>query len=141
MNPKTLKTIFSKIAKDKTNLKNHKVDLSLLDQLNDIRFIDEQYSLLSYLAYEWHNEKFEEYRQAWMTMNDEYTHNGSAVYIYEDFENDIQILQQIKDSADELGIDVNEIYDEYDDHIKLLEDYKVAQDQYNRNEQEFRDWD
>ena len=92
------------------------------------------------MAYEWHDEAFEEYRQAWMKLNDEYTHNGSAVVRYMDVEGDMELLEEIKLKAEELGLDPNDVYDTYDAHLQLLQDVKEADDQYKRNEMQFRDW-
>ena len=59
----------------KTNLtKEHKVALGLVQEIEyALDTLQDQTGTLSYLAYEWHDEKFEEYRQAWMALNDEYT--------------------------------------------------------------------
>tara|TARA_R110002072_G_C7905122_1_gene529884 strand:+ start:582 stop:1022 length:441 start_codon:yes stop_codon:yes gene_type:complete len=126
----------------KTNLtKEHKVALGLVQELQyDLDSIQDQSGLLSYLAYEWHDEKFEEYRQAWMALNDEYTHNGSAVLRYDDVSSDLGILDEIKVKADELGLDANDVYDQWDEHYSELEQMKTNDEQYQENEREFRNW-
>jgi hypothetical protein len=134
----TKKTVFSKIAK---GMPKKQVKLGLVDDFNyDYQYLDDQAGLLSYLAYEWHDEAFEEYRQAWMKLNDEYTHNGSTVVRFEDVEGDVQLLEEIRVKAEELGLDPNDVYDAYDAHLELLESVKEADDQYKRNEMQFRDW-
>ena len=134
----TKKTVFSKIAK---GMPKKQVKLGLVDDFNyDYQYLDDQAGLLSYLAYEWHDEAFEEYRQAWMKLNDEYTHNGSAVVRFEDVEGDKQLLEEIRVKAEELGLDPNDVYDTYDAHLELLDSVKEADDQYKRNEMQFRDW-
>lgn len=139
---KNLQKAFDKLQRKQTKLsKEHRVALGLIDRLAyDINYLEDQSSLLSYLAYEWHEEKFEEYRQAWMTLNDEYKHNGSSVLRYDDVSGDRQILEQIAAFGEELGLNPNEIYDEYDRHLELLDDMQEADEQYNRNEMEFNDW-
>mgnify|MGYP001347721362 FL=1 len=141
----TKKAVFSKLFGKKpltaTQLKNQKVALGLVQDLEyDLMSLQDQSGLLSYLAYEWHDEKFEEYRQAWMQLNDEYTHNGSAVLRYDDVSRDLGILDEIKVKADELGLDANDVYDQWDEHYAELENMKANDEQYIRNEQEFRDW-
>ena len=112
-----------------------------MDNFNyDFSSLQDQESLLSYLAYEWHDEKFEEYRQAWMTLNDEYKHNGSGVLRYDDVSGDVDVLNEIKVKAEELGLDANDVYDQWDDHMQALESIKEADAQYQRNEQEFNNW-
>ena len=126
----------------KTNLsKDHKVALGLVQDLEyDLMSLQDQSGMLSYLAYEWHDEKFEEYRQAWMALNDEYTNNGSAVLRYDDVSRDLGILEEIKVKADELGLDANDVYDQWDEHYSELEQMKSNDEQYVENEREFRNW-
>ena len=118
-----------------------KVALGLVDSLNyDYSSIEDQSGLLNYLANEWHDEKFEEYRQAWITLNDEYTHNASTVLRYDDVSSDVDVLNEIKAKAEELGLDATDVYPDWDTHFEALEIMKEDDDQYSRNEQEFRDW-
>mgnify|MGYP003314253997 CR=1 FL=1 len=148
----TKNRVFSRLFDDKKHAaqlraekrkkdKLQKVALGLVDDIYyDYSSLQDEYSTLSYLAYEWHDEKFEEYRQAWMTLNDEYTHNGSSVLRYDDVSGDRDTLQSIADAAAELGLEPYEVYDDYDEHLQLLDDMQEADSQYNRNEMEFNDW-
>lgn len=136
-----LEKVLDKMPNKKVDLKAHKVALGLIDQLGySYDEIEDQGGLLSYLAYEWHQEKFEEYRQAWMTLNDEYTHNGSTVLRFDDVSSDIDTLNEIRTRAEELGVDVNDVYDRFDEHMQRLEDMREADSEYQKNEKEFRDW-
>lgn len=121
--------------------KLQKVALGLVDDISyEYNYLQDQSGLLNYLAYEWHDEAFEKYRDGWVTLNDEYTHNGSSVIRYEDVEGDRQILEQIAEKAEELGLMPYEVYDNFDDHMVLLDEIEQADEQYRRNEMEFRDW-
>jgi len=121
------------------NLK--KVALGLVDNFNyDYSSIEDQGGLLNYLANEWHEEKFEEYRQAWVTLNDEYTHNGSTVLRYDDVSSDVDVLNEIKEKAEELGLDATDVYPDWDAHFEALEIMKEDDEQYQRNEMEFKNW-
>lgn len=136
-----LEKVLDKMPNKKVDLKAHKVALGLIDQLGySYDEIEDQGGLLSYLAYEWHEEKFEEYRKAWITLNDEYTHNGSTVLRFDDVSSDIDTLNEIRTRAEELGVDVNDVYDRFDEHMQRLEEMREADDEYKRNEREFRDW-
>jgi len=129
-----------KRAEAKLNAKK-RVALGLVDSLNyDYSSIEDQGGLLNYLANEWHDEKFEEYRKAWITLNDEYAHNGSTVLRYDDVSSDVDVLNEIKAKAEELGLDATDVYPDWDTHFEALEIMKEDDDQYIRNEQEFRDW-
>lgn len=118
-----------------------KVALGLVDEISyDYSSLEDQSGLLSYLAYEWHDEKFEEYRQAWVALNDEYSYNGSAVLRYDDVSGDRDTLNEIAEKAAELGLEPYEVYDQFDEHMQLLDDMEQADDQYSKNEDEFRNW-
>jgi len=136
-----LEKVYSKLPNQKVNLKAHKVALGLIDNLDyDIDTIEDQSSLLSYLAYEWHDEKFEAYRQAWMELNDEYQHNGSQVFRFDDVSGDIEKLNEIKAKAEELGLEADDVYPAFDRHMEALDYMKESDEQYKKNEMEFRDW-
>jgi len=136
-----LEKVYSKLPNQKVNLKAHKVALGLIDNLDyDIDTIEDQSSLLSYLAYEWHDEKFEAYRQAWMELNDEYQHNASTVFRFDDVSGDIEKLNEIRAKAEELGLEAYDVYPAFDRHMEALEFMRESDDQYKKNEMEFRDW-
>ena len=136
-----LEKVYSKLPNQKVNLKAHKVALGLIDNLDyDIDTIEDQSSLLSYLAYEWHDEKFEAYRQAWMELNDEYQHNASTVFRFDDVSGDIEKLNEIRAKAEELGLEADDVYPAFDRHMEALDYMKESDDQYKKNEMEFRDW-
>jgi ClpP class serine protease len=136
-----LEKVLDKMPNKKVDLKAQKVALGLIDQLGySYDEIEDQGGLLSYLAYEWHQEKFEEYRQAWMTLNDEYKHNASAVLRFDDVSSDIDTLNEIAVRAEELGIDPSDVYDRFYDHLERLNEMREADSDYQRNEMEFRDW-
>jgi len=137
----TKQKVFNLLKENKKRELSKKVDLGLIDEFNyDFMNLEDEISTLSYLAYEWHDEKFEEYRQAFMTLNDEYTHNGSSVIRYADLERDEQLLVEIAQKAEELGLAPNEVYDDYDEHYRVIQEMKEADKQYEANEREFRDW-
>lgn len=132
--------ILDKLHKNKTAL-SKKVDLGLIQEFNyDFMNLEDEISTLSYLAYEWHDEAFEEYRQAFMKLNDEYTHNGSAVIRYADLQKDELLLVDIAQKAEELGLAPSEVYDDFDEHYRTILDMKAADEQYETNEREFKDW-
>jgi len=136
-----LEKVYDKMPSKKVDLKAQKVALGLIDQLQyDYDSIEDQGGLLSYLAYEWHEEKFEEARQAWMTLNDEYKFNASAVLRFDDVSKDVDTLNEIKTRAEELGVDVNDVYDRFDEHMQRLEEMRETDNQYQENEREFNSY-
>ena len=136
-----LEKVYNKLPNQKVNLKAQKIDLSLVNDIDtSLVAIEDQGGLLSYLAYEWHEEKFEAYRQAWMALNDEYQHNASVVFRYDDVSGDVEKLNEIKAKAEELGLEPSDVYSDWNEHMQRLKEMKEADDQYKENEREFRDW-
>ena len=138
-----LEKVYGKLPNQKVSLnsRKHKVALGLVDNFREsFEYINDQSGLLNYLAYEWHDEKFEAYRQAWMEVNDEYKNNASGVLRYDDVSDDVALLNEIKEKAEELGINPNEVYDRWDDHFEALESMRQSDEQYQTNEREFNDW-
>tara|TARA_R110000782_G_scaffold149243_1_gene241919 strand:+ start:681 stop:1031 length:351 start_codon:yes stop_codon:yes gene_type:complete len=110
----------------------------LIDNLDyDVDYIDEQSGLLSYLAYEWHEEKFDAAREAWMALNDEYKFGASSVTRFDDVSGDIEKLNEIKAKAEELGLEADDVYPAFDRHMEALDYMKESDDQYKENEREF----
>jgi len=133
-----LEKVYSKLPNQKVNLKAHKVALGLIDNLeNDIDYIEDQSGLLSYLAYEWHEEKLQAAKEAWMTLNDEYKFGASGVARFDDVSGDIEKLNEIKAKAEELGLEADDVYPAFDRHMEALNYMKESDDQYKENEREF----
>jgi hypothetical protein len=128
-------------AENRKQDKLKKVALGLVDEISyDYSSLQDESRMLSYLAYEWHEEKFEEYRKAWINLNDEYTHNASSILRYDDVRGDREILEQIAEKAEELGLMPYEVYDNFDDHMVILDEIEQADEKYKMNEDEFRNW-
>jgi hypothetical protein len=133
-----LKKVYSKLPNQRVNLEAQKVALGLIDNLDyDYNVIESESSLMSYLAYEWHEEKFDAAREAWMTLNDEYKFSASGVLRFEEFSGDIEKLNEIKAKAEELGLEADDVYSDWNPHMERLMEMKEADDQYKENEREF----
>ena len=53
---------------------------------------------------------------------------------------DIEKLNEIKAKAEELGLEADDVYPSYDRHMEALEYMRESDEQYKKNEMEFRDW-
>ena len=117
MKHKTIKTVYNKLAKDKTDLKTHKVDLSLVDDIeNLVDSFELAESDASYLVDEYGDEIIDAYDsfQSQYPLDD-FIVNGSAVYLEEYGQELLRLLESLKANADELGVDPNEIVGDFDD--------------------------
>lgn len=137
----TKQTVLNKLKNSKLKL-SKKVDLGLIDnfQYSDMSTLEDEYSNLSYLAYDWFDEKFEEYRQAWMTLNDVFKNGAGNQVSIDDMDRDIEILDEIKVKAEELGLAPQEVYDDYDEHLRIIEEIRVADEQFEENRRQFESW-
>lgn len=123
MNPKTLKTIFSKIAKDKTNLKNHKIDLSLVDDIDsEFSWLEQSYSEASYgieFMREW-EDKIMEFNTELSIAVDNYVVNGAAYSFEEAYTNMRTKIEELEIKAEELGINPSELIRNYEEIKDIL---------------------
>jgi len=134
MNPKTIKSVFSKIAKDKTNLKTHKVDLFLLDGLQyfkDIQYLEDEISRISYSTEEWYDENIEKFLILRGQLRDVYINNSEAFISLDDLQNDIEILENIKANAENLGISLDDLPIDVPRIEQLIEDLEYFEKRFD----------
>jgi len=116
MDSKTLKNVYKRLN-EKTNLKADKVKLSLVQDVEDlIEGFELSESDASYLAYDYGDEiidAYDSFRSQYPL--DDFIVNGYAKYLEENGENLLRALDNLKASADELGIDPNELVGDFDD--------------------------
>lgn len=122
----TKKSVFSKLFGKKplttTQLKKQKVALGLVDEINyEFQYLEDETSRMSYIVEEWFDEKFNEYYQLRSDLRSIYFQGSEAFISSADVAGDRRKLQEIKVKADELGIDVNDVYDTWYEHMDALE--------------------
>ena len=122
-----LEKVYSKLPNQKVNLKAHKVDLSLVDDIqNELDSFEQAEGEASYLAYDYGDEIMEAYSEFSMKYSlDDYIINGSTKYLEESAEILSRALNELQTKAEELGIDPNEILNDFDD-IKQRADNSAA---------------
>ena len=138
----TKQIILNKLKNARKQELSKKVDLGLIDEFDwqDMNSLQDEAGNLNYLAYEWFDEKFEEYRQAWMTLNDVFNNGAGNEISYADVINDEERLKEIAVKAEELGLAPQEVYDQYDLHISLIEDVKQGDEKFLEDQRKFESW-
>ena len=138
----TKQIILNKLKNARKQELSKKVDLGLIDEFDwqDMNSLQDEAGNLNYLAYDWFDEKFEEYRQAWMILNDVFNNGAGNEISYADVINDEERLKEIAVKADELGLAPQEVYDQYDEHIMLIEDIKQADEKFLEDQRKFESW-
>ncbi len=112
-----LEKVLDKMPNKKVDLKKHKVDLSLVDDINnELDSFEQAESEASYLAYEWGDEIMDAYSELSLKYNiDDYIVNGQTTNLEEYAEKLLTALLELQTKAEELGIDPNEILYDFDD--------------------------
>tara|TARA_R110000782_G_scaffold253955_1_gene342246 strand:+ start:30 stop:455 length:426 start_codon:yes stop_codon:yes gene_type:complete len=138
----TKQIILNKLKNARKQELSKKVDLGLIDEFDwqDMNSLQDEAGNLNYLAYEWFDEKFEEYRQAWMILNDVFNNGAGNEISYADVINDEERLKEIAVKAEELGLAPQEVYDQYDLHISLIEDVKQGDEKFLEDQRKFESW-
>jgi hypothetical protein len=131
----TKKTVFSKIAK---GMPKKQVKLGLIDNFyTEFSNLEDELSTLSYLAYDWFDEKYEAFRDAFTEINDVFYMGAGNQITYADVQTDLDTLNEIKIKAEELGLSPEEVYPDYDRHIELIQYIKEADEQFYANKDRF----
>lgn len=129
------KTVFSRLAK---TTPKKQVKLGLIDNFyTEFSNLEDELSTLSYLAYDWFDEKYEVFRDAFAEINDVFYMGAGNQITYADVQTDLDTLNEIKIKAEELGLSPEEVYPDYDRHIELIQYIKEADEQFYANKDRF----
>ena len=136
-----LEKVYSKMPNNKVDLKAHKVALGLVDNFNyEYQYLDEEIGRLSYSVEEWFEEKWQEYMDAYMPLRDVYINNSESFISEADVAGDMDVLNEIEEKANDLGLDVSDVYPDFEDHkrqINYLEDLERRFDDQKRKIEQF----
>ena len=126
----------------KFSIEPKKVELGLIDNLSydDVSYLQDEISRLSYSTEEWYEENFDKFIEARGNLRAVYFQNSEAFIDPADVAGDREILAQIKQTADELGLPVEEIYDQYEEHIQALDDLDYFTERFDEQVRELRDY-
>jgi predicted ATPase len=118
--------------------KKPNIKLGKVDELNyDYASVEDEKSRLSYFVDEFFDEQFEIARTAWMTLNDVFRNNSESFYTSDDYAEDKMKLEEIYTLAEELGVDVREVYPDWQNHIEAIEGFAYYEEMYAEKEREF----
>ena len=131
--------VYSKLAAAKTNLKSNKVALGLVDELDyEFDTLNEEVGRLSYIVDEWFDEKYDAWFDIGREIYDVYFNNTESFITIEDLADDFDRLNSIKEKAEELGIDVNDVYPNWEDHIREIEYLQEQQNEFESQKERFK---
>ena len=136
-----LEKVYSKMPNNKVDLKAQKVALGLIDNFNyEYQYLEDEIGRLSYSVEEWFEEKWQEYMDAYMPLRDVYINNSESFISEADVAGDMDVLNEIEEKANDLGLDVSDVYPDFEDHkrqINYLEDLERRFDDQKRKIEQF----
>jgi len=134
----TKKSVFNKLfgkkSLSKTELKNVKVDLSIVDDLEGLyNDLDQSFSEAVYYESERLNELTDQYFKAVDPIKqeiDEMAINGSVRYLEETSEKVKELIIQLNEKATDLGIDPRDLVTNYDDLNEMSLSAQMVYDEF-----------
>jgi len=122
MNTKQL--ILNKLKNARKESLSKKVELSLLDDFSFGQYneLEEQVGNLSYNVNEWFPEKFDQWYDIGRDIYAIYFQNAEPFPTETDFNNDLEIIEEIYRKSEELGISADTIYPSIEEHKRLCEE-------------------
>jgi len=133
-----LEKVYSKLPNQKVNLKAHKVALGLIDNFNyEYEYLEEEVSRLSYSVDEWFPEKFDEWFAIGRDIYSVYFQNSETFVSEADVAGDMDILNEIESKANELGLDVSEVYPDFEEHKRTIEYLEDLEKRFDEQKDEF----
>lgn len=113
--------VYNRLANRKTSLKKQNVKLGLVDELDyEFDYLQEEVGRLSYSVDEWFDEKYDAMWDLFMDLKAVYLQNSEAFITSADVAQDEEVLQEIKEKAEELGLSAEDVYPQWQEHKEIL---------------------
>jgi len=127
-----LDKVLDKMPNKKVDLKAHKVALGLLDEFEyTSQFTNEIIGSLDYKVNNWFDEKFDQMKEIYNEIYDVYVNNSENYLKVVDVSNDQRVLDEILTRANDLGIEVADVYPEWYEHSDALEYLNGLESKFN----------
>jgi hypothetical protein len=137
-----LEKVYSKLPNQKVNLKAHKVALGLIDNFayDNLEGLQDEVSRLSYSVDEWFDEKYSEFLESYRPLRDVYFNNSEAFITKGDLDRDLDLLNEIKEKAEELGLSASEVYPDWQEHFDQISYVEDLQKRFEDQKRELSNW-
>ena len=128
-----------KNAKKPIVARKPKINLGKVDELDyDYATVEEEYSKLSYFVDEVFDEYFNKAVESWQILNDVFKNNSENFWEFSsELAGDKVKLEEIQTLADELGVDVSEVYPDFAEHYNIITQGMMLDEQLAEKEREF----
>jgi len=137
-----LEKVYSKLPNQKVNLKEHKVALGLIDNFayDNLEGLQDEVSRLSYSVDEWFDEKYSEFLESYRPLRDVYFNNSEAFITKGDLDRDLDLLNEIKEKAEELGLSASEVYPDWQEHFDQISYVEDLEKRFEDQKRELSNW-
>lgn len=136
-----LEKVYGKMPNQKINLKSKKVALGLLDEISyDYDNLVEEIDRLSYLVDEFLPEQFNKLDEAYQLLTDVLENNTENIIYYDDVAQDEETIRIIRQNAEMIGIDANELLPNIDNYESELERLRVLSDEFESAVRQFSNY-
>ena len=134
-----LEKVYSKLPNQKVNLKAHKVALGLIDNFayDNLEGLQDEVSRLSYSVDEWFDEKFDEWFEIGREIYSVYFQRSEAFITKGDLDRDLDLLNEIKEKAEELGLSASEVYPDWQEHFDQISYVEDLQKRFDEQKEQF----
>jgi len=131
--------ILDKLKNNRKQELSRKVDLGLINEFSYGTYQDMQQEVdnLSYFTQEWFPEKYDQWFDLGRDIYAIYFQRAEPFPTEVDFNTDEAVLDKIKEAADELGIEVTQVYPEYFEHKTLIEEGRALLAEFASQGEEF----
>lgn len=117
-----------------------KVALGLVNELDyEFESLQDEVGRLSYSVDEWFDEKFDVWFDIGREIYSVYFQNSEAFLTSDDVSGDRDKLIEIKEKAEELGINVEEVYPDFNEHLQEIDYLTELEQRFVMQQQQFRD--
>ncbi len=127
-------------AENRKQDKLKKVALGLVDELDyEFESVQDEVGRLSYSVDEWFDEKFDVWYEIGREIYSVYFQNSEAFLTSDDVAGDRDKLIEIKEKAEELGLNVEEVYPNFNEHLQEIDYLTELEQRFIMQQQQFRD--
>ena len=106
----------------------------------EYQYLEEEVGRLSYSVEEWFDEKYSEFLDSYRPLRDVYINNSEAFVSEADVAGDMDVLNEIESKANELGLDVSEVYPDFEEHKRTIEYLEDLEKRFEDQKRELSNW-
>ena len=134
-----LEKVYSKLPKQKVDLRKHKIALGLIDNFvfDNVDGLKDEASRLSYFVDDWFDEKFDEWFEIGREIYSVYFQRSEAFITMVEIDRDRELLNEISTKAEELGLSASEVYPDWQEHFDQINYVEDLEKRFEEQKEKF----